>query len=803
MKKLMILTIVAALGTLSRPTLSHAEDMGQITSGQTRSGAIDTAGEEDTWTFSATAGDRVIVQVAETANYGSFTPNVQVFAPNRPTVVASQTSDAAILEFNAPETGTFTIVIADADRNTSNTYALTLVNLMDSLTSSGDLDGDAIVSGQTLEGHSAASDLDVFQFSAQAGDRVIVQVTETANYGSYTPKVEVRGPDLVTVLDTVTSDGAVLEFTVPRAGTHSILISDDDIYTANTYALTLVNLMDSLTSSGDLDGDAIVSGQTLEGHSAASDLDVFQFSAQAGDRVIVQVTETANYGSYTPKVEVRGPDLVTVLDTVTSDGAVLEFTVPRAGTHSILISDDDIYTANTYALTLVNLMDSLTSSGDLDGDAIVSGQTLEGHSAASDLDVFQFSAQAGDRVIVQVTETANYGSYTPKVEVRGPDLVTVLDTVTSDGAVLEFTVPRAGTHSILISDDDIYTANTYALTLVNLMDSLTSSGDLDGGVIPSNSVYRGNSQPSDLDVFVFCAQVGDPVVIEVKETVNYGSYTPLVEVRSPDRVRIIASSTNDTVVLSFTASESGIYLVSVADQDINSEGQYSVSVSGISCVPKDLSFLFVEADPNAVCWGEETTVSWTIENVGLLEASPSGYGCEFYLSLDYVLDDVDTPIHTTTIETVLPSGDFVSDAFVLDTSPFDPGPYYVIGVVAPGGLPDEMATENNTAWAPLMIQPCCGLTISSTLGGTVMQPGEGTFIYNCGESVPVEAQAAACYEFVGWTGTAVDAGLVGDPNDPTITVTLDDAYTLEAHFAVIPRTLTVSSTEGRVGDGAG
>ena len=41
MKKLMILTIVAALGTLSQPPLSHAEDMGQITSGQTRSGAID------------------------------------------------------------------------------------------------------------------------------------------------------------------------------------------------------------------------------------------------------------------------------------------------------------------------------------------------------------------------------------------------------------------------------------------------------------------------------------------------------------------------------------------------------------------------------------------------------------------------------------------------------------------------------------------------------------------------------------------------------------------------------------------
>ena len=338
------------------------------------------------------------------------------------------------------------------------------------------------------------------------------------------------------------------------------------------------------------------------------------------------------------------------------------------------------------------------------------------------------------------------------------------------------------------------------MTLVNLTRGpYTSPGDRDGGVLAANQTVEASVTVSDLDVFQFCAQGNDHVTLRVAETGNYQLVCD-VEVRAPDLVTILEARTANSVTLTFDVRHTGIYTVlqrhDRTDHPWDSSGNYEISVSGISCVPKDLSFAFLETDPEEVDQGDLTNVSWTVENTGLLDATPTGYWCRFYLSPDYVHSDEDEEIYATTIETVLAAGDSVSDAFVLDTSPFGPGPYYVIGVVAPGGLPDEMATENNTAWASLTITPHCGLTISSTLGGTVIQPGEGTFIYNCGESVPVEAQAAACYEFVGWTGTAVDAGLVGDPNDPTITVTLDDAYTLEAHFAVIPRTLTISSTEG-------
>lgn len=88
------------------------------------------------------------------------------------------------------------------------------------------------------------------------------------------------------------------------------------------------------------------------------------------------------------------------------------------------------------------------------------------------------------------------------------------------------------------------------------------------------------------------------------------------------------------------------------------------------------------------------------------------------------------------------------------------------------------------------------LAVSSGPGGSVLIPGEGVFIYDCNSPVDVLAVPEPCYHFSGWTGTAVDAGRVWDPNDPNTTVTVDADCTLIANFALDQVSLTVSSTSG-------
>jgi len=85
------------------------------------------------------------------------------------------------------------------------------------------------------------------------------------------------------------------------------------------------------------------------------------------------------------------------------------------------------------------------------------------------------------------------------------------------------------------------------------------------------------------------------------------------------------------------------------------------------------------------------------------------------------------------------------------------------------------------------------LTISSTEGGGVTTPGEGTFTYDEGEVVNLMAAEDAGYRFVNWTGDVDD---IANVEDATTTITMNDDYSITADFAVKQYDLTISSTEG-------
>jgi ribosomal protein L21E len=91
------------------------------------------------------------------------------------------------------------------------------------------------------------------------------------------------------------------------------------------------------------------------------------------------------------------------------------------------------------------------------------------------------------------------------------------------------------------------------------------------------------------------------------------------------------------------------------------------------------------------------------------------------------------------------------------------------------------------------------LTISSTEGGEVTTPGEGTYTYceEQGNKVNLVASPDAGYRFVKWTG---NVGTISNVKAATTTITMNDDYSITANFEAIPSVkqydLTTSSTEG-------
>ena len=111
---------------------------------------------------------------------------------------------------------------------------------------------------------------------------------------------------------------------------------------------------------------------------------------------------------------------------------------------------------------------------------------------------------------------------------------------------------------------------------------------------------------------------------------------------------------------------------------------------------------------------------------------------------------------------------------------------------SPGGVsyPDVW-----DAFASKIVAPC-DLTTDSTAGGSVTDPGEGTFTYEKGTVVDLEATPDAGYRFVEWTG---DVGTIADVNAAATTVTMNGDYSITADFEEIPSVqydLSINSTGG-------
>ena len=89
------------------------------------------------------------------------------------------------------------------------------------------------------------------------------------------------------------------------------------------------------------------------------------------------------------------------------------------------------------------------------------------------------------------------------------------------------------------------------------------------------------------------------------------------------------------------------------------------------------------------------------------------------------------------------------------------------------------------------------LTITSTPGGSVVEPGEGTFTYNEGTVVNLVAEAEGGYSFVGWSG---DVDTVGDVNTVATSITMNDNYDIAANFEQTDPGTLFEGGSGTVGD---
>jgi len=150
-------------------------------------------------------------------------------------------------------------------------------------------------------------------------------------------------------------------------------------------------------------------------------------------------------------------------------------------------------------------------------------------------------------------------------------------------------------------------------------------------------------------------------------------------------------------------------------------------------------------------------------------------------------------------------GLFIYDAEAVVELVAEPGEYYrfvkwtgdvgTIGDVYSASTNITMSDSYSVTAKFELEEAWYSLIISSTDGGEVTIPGEGTNIYEANAEVELVAEAGEHYQFVEWTG---DVGTVGDVYAAATNITMNDSYSITANFELEEGwySLTISSTQG-------
>jgi len=357
----------------------------ELPNGGVVSGSISTAGQQDSYTFTASAGHSVQIRAVNTGNT-SFTPRLSLYGPSGAAIVSHDGNPIARIRHTVKENGTYTVVIQDWQAAQTGPYSLYFAK------APGANEGGPLVNGGVISEVIDRGDIDSYTFSAAVGQSVQIRVAATSD--SFTPRLDLYGPSGESIAADDGGRVATIRHTVTQNGTFTVVVTDSlsrGYAEAGPYDLYFVQMR------GANEHGRLVDGRILSDMIELGDLDSYTFTAVSGQPIGVRVTDTGS-SSFTPAVFVYGPSGALLASHTDNESVVISGTVASNGTYTVVVADGTLGAlegAQTGTYTIEFAGPRLRMPNDFDGD--------------SKSDILWRNAGTGDNAIWQMLGTTFVG----------------------------------------------------------------------------------------------------------------------------------------------------------------------------------------------------------------------------------------------------------------------------------------------------------------------------------------------------------------------------------------------------------
>lgn len=572
-------------------SLLSADAQIPLTNGAQHTGDINPGGDSENWSFSAPAGAAVMVRVGAT----NFTPRIRVFGPaNEPVadiVAGNNFARDGALTTTATNAGNYTVLVSAATATQVGTYGLHLAVAPGTLTVPTGDQGGELANGAHYAGELTLGDLDAYQFQANAGDSLMVRMGGP----SLTPWLRLIGPTGALVAQTTSGNtfarDGFLNLQATNAGTYTLIASATFESQIGSYGLSFARAPGAFeVSSGD-QGGTLTNGFRHTGSLGVGELDVWGFTANAGDGLMVRMGSP----ELTPWLRLFGPNGSLIAEatsgnTFARDGS-LALQATNAGNFTLVVGATYSGQNGTYQLNFVQAPGAVSlATGDQGGD-LTNGSKHLGDLEVGDIDVYRFEATANESVMVRVGAT----EFTPWLRLYSPNGALIDETTSGNSfardGVLTTVATNAGIHTLAVSATYGGQAGAYDLSFVRGTSPLQIAAGDEGGDLISGTRVFGNIDLGDLDAYQFEALSGQGLVIRMGAT----NLTPWLRLYGPNGALIAATTSGNSFArdgsLTLQTTNAGLHTLVVSATYGGQIGTYGLEMvraaTGIVLTPGD------------------------------------------------------------------------------------------------------------------------------------------------------------------------------------------------------------------------
>jgi len=229
-------------------TTAYAQ--GEMVNGALYQGNIAITKQVDTWSFTANAGDSVVVRVGQLTSTNYFGPWLRVYGPDGTLLGQGDTAGAVGEEvaLTATNSGTYTVVVSDGSYPAggyggTGTYQLNYLGWPGNfVVSPGDQGGPMTNGAAVYTGTITIGDLDPWLFTACTGDSINLTLL-TTNFNGY---LQLYGPNGALLKSIGNSTVSSLTYTATNCGTYTAVVSAYSTGGTGTYGFTANGLEDEL-----------------------------------------------------------------------------------------------------------------------------------------------------------------------------------------------------------------------------------------------------------------------------------------------------------------------------------------------------------------------------------------------------------------------------------------------------------------------------------------------------------------------------------------------------------------------------